>query len=60
MIFNILVFILSFMFCLTLSVALYPAQANCLSLGEINSSQLVVAEATLNNCTMCTAFWPAV
>ena len=42
MIFNILVFILSFMFCLTLSVAFCPAQANCLSLGEINSSQLVI------------------
>ena len=42
MIFNILVFILSFMLCLILSVAFYPAQANFLSLGEINSSQLVI------------------
>jgi hypothetical protein len=36
-----LVFIYSFMFCLPISVAFCPAQANCLSLGEINSSQLV-------------------
>jgi hypothetical protein len=44
MIFNILVFILSFMFCLPLPVAFCPAQANCLSLGEINSSQLVFSQ----------------
>jgi hypothetical protein len=41
MIFNILVFMLSFMFYLPLSVAFCPAQANYLSLGEIKSSQLV-------------------
>jgi hypothetical protein len=40
MILNILFFIYSFMFCLPISFC--PAKANCLSLGEINSSQLVL------------------